>query len=133
VKMSSMFIAASVLSLLFGLAAVLIPTQFLSFYGVTTDSVGTLTTSLFGGELLGLAALFWLGRNVESPVARNAMVLGGFVSTGIGFVLTLLAQIAGVLNSLGWINVVIYLFLALGFGYLLIPRTAASTMGSTAP
>src|SRR5947209_5673306 len=132
-RLSYFFIVAAVLSLLFGLAAVLIPEQFLLFYGANTDAVGTLALRLFGGNLLGLTVLYWLARNAEQSPARNAILPAGLFETTLGTVVTLFAQLAGVLNSLGWINVIVYLLLALGFGYFLIPRTTTSTVSSTAP
>jgi len=41
----------------------------------------------------------------------------GFKSDGVAFVLALMAQLKGVVNSLGWSTVAIYLLLALGFAY----------------
>jgi hypothetical protein len=35
---------------------------------------------------------------------------------------TLIAIISGALNPLAWLIVALYLFLALGFGYFLIPK-----------
>jgi hypothetical protein len=44
------------------------------------------------------------------------------VYDAIGFIVTLIAIIAGALNPLAWMIVVLYLVLALGFGYFLIPK-----------
>ena len=40
----------------------------------------------------------------------------------IGFVATLVAVLSGVLNALGWAIVAVYLFFAVGSGYLLNPK-----------
>jgi len=37
-------------------------------------------------------------------------------------VITLIAQLGGVLGPLGWFAAVIYLFFAIGFGYFLLPQ-----------
>jgi hypothetical protein len=37
-------------------------------------------------------------------------------------VVSLIAVLAGVTNPLGWLVVVLYLFLTLGFGYFLLPK-----------
>jgi hypothetical protein len=50
-------------------------------------------------------------------------MLGLFVVSGVGFVIALLAQLDGVVNSLGWTTVAIYLLLALGFGYFRFIKT----------
>jgi len=41
-------------------------------------------------------------------------------------VASLLAVLSGILNPLGWFIVAVYLFFTLGFGYLLLPKKAAS-------
>ena len=47
--------------------------------------------------------------------------------TGAAF---LLAQLGGVVNGLGWVNVAIYLLLAVGFGYFLAPGVAPGPVSS---
>ena len=49
-------------------------------------------------------------------VITIAMAL--FVADAIGFLVTLLAQLDGTVNALGWSHVVIYLLLTIGFGYM---------------
>jgi hypothetical protein len=49
--------------------------------------------------------------------ARRAIILGLFIYDAIGFIVTLIAMISGLLNPLGWLAVVIYLFFSVGFGY----------------
>jgi hypothetical protein len=72
---------------------------------------------LFGSALIGYAIVTWMARNAPASDARRAIVLGLCVSDALAFVLALVGQLGGVMNSLGWLNVAIYLLLALGFGY----------------
>ena len=55
-----------------------------------------------------------------------AIVLALFVSDAVAFVLALMAQLKGVVNSLGWSTVAIYLLLALGFAYFLFAKPSES-------
>lgn len=48
------------------------------------------------------------------------------VYDAIGFVVTLLALLAGVLGPLGRFATAIYLFFAIGFGYFLLPQKAGA-------
>jgi hypothetical protein len=131
-RISYLFIIGAVLALVFGLGFVLLPEQLLSIYGITTDPGGILTARLFGTALVGVGVLNWFARNADESDARRAIVLGLFVLNALGFIVLLLAQLAGVVNGLGWVNVAIYLLLALGFGYFLMPGVAAGTMKSNA-
>ena len=73
---------------------------------------------LFGASLIGVAVLNWLARNVTDPDARRAVVVANLTQDGVGFVVILIGQLAGIPNALGWSNVAIYLLLALAFGYV---------------
>jgi hypothetical protein len=66
--------------------------------------------------------LTWFARNSQESDARWAIVLALFVYDAIGAIVTLVATICGALNPLAWMIVVLYLLLAVGFGYFLIPR-----------
>jgi hypothetical protein len=54
-----------------------------------------------------------------------AIILALFVYDAIGFIVILIASIGGLLNALGWLVAVIYLFFTLGFGYFLMKKPAA--------
>jgi hypothetical protein len=54
------------------------------------------------------------------------MVLGLCVYDAAGLIVALIATLSGVLNSLGWLIVLLYLFFAAGFGYFLLPGKAPS-------
>ena len=117
-KLSIFLIIAGVLGLAFGAPFVLAPVQLLSFYGVTLEGAGSIVVArLFGAALINLGLITLLVRNVTAAETQQAITLGGFVGDGIGFVVALLGQLAGVTNALGWSTVIIYLFLAVGFGY----------------
>jgi hypothetical protein len=102
---------------LFGLAFVFAPAQLLAQYGLAVDAGFALVAQLFGAALIGYAILTWSVRKAGDSEARRAIVLALFISDGIAFVLALIGQLKGMVNSLGWSTVAIYLLLALGFAY----------------
>ena len=55
-----------------------------------------------------------MGRTGDGREARRGIVTGGFVTTLLGFVVSIIAQLSNVVNSLGWLDVVIYLLLLIG-------------------
>src|SRR5438093_12977980 len=112
-KLNLWLMIAAVVALIFGLGFVLIPDQVLSWYGLTganaLNDAGILMTRLFGATLIGFGALDWFAKDVEESGARRAIVIGGFVSTAIGFVVFLIAQLGTfgtLVNALGWVTVV---------------------------
>ncbi len=60
----------------------------------------------------------WSARNADPSVGREALVLGLFVADTLGFVVILLAQLAGLMTAFGWVFVLLWLLLAAGLGYL---------------
>jgi hypothetical protein len=120
-RISYLFLVVAVLSLIYGVGFVLLPEQLLSIYGITTDAGGLLFVRLFGATLIGFGVLAWFVRNADTSEARRAIVLALFALNAVSFFVLLLAQLAGTVNGLGWVNIAIYLLLALGFGYFLMP------------
>jgi len=116
-KLQNLFAVNAVIAGLFGLAFIFAPARLLAQYGLAIDAVFGLVAQLFGAALIGYAILTWLVRKAADSDVRRAIVLALFISDGVAFVLALMAQLKGLVNSLGWSTVAIYLLLALGFAY----------------
>lgn len=124
-KFSTFMVIYAILSAVFGLGFVLVPGQLLPIYGVEPDAPLRLIGQLFGAVLVSLALLAWSVRNFSDSEARRAIVLALLVGETLGFILALIGQLNGVLNVLGWLVVVIYLFLALGLAYFQFSKPAS--------
>jgi hypothetical protein len=115
----------TIVAAIFGIAFVIMPGQILALYGLSADAAFRLVSQLFGAALVGFAVLTWSARKATASDARNAIVLALFVSDGLGFILSVVGQLQGIPNALGWLNVVIYLLLALGFAYFQFTKASA--------
>jgi len=116
-KLRTLMLVNAIVALIFGVAFVVAPGQTMALYLISADAPLRLTGQLLGGSLVSFAVLTWLARNAGDSEARRAILLSLFVGDAVGFVVSLIGQLGGVLNSLGWLNVAIYLVLALGFAY----------------
>lgn len=117
-KLSNLMVIKSIICLILGIAMVLVPATLMSFYAITLSPGGILMTRLLGAAFILLGLLLWFARNAaESEEALRAIVLAVVIGDAIGFVVALLSQLSGLANALGWVNVALYLLLALGFGY----------------
>lgn len=125
-KLSNLFFVTAIVAFLFGLLFVFIPATTLSFYGVQVSDSGLFIARLLGAAFLGFGIVSWLVRNSGGSDEVRAIVLAFFISNLIGFILSLLYQLQGLANALGWSTVAIYLLLGLGFGYFYLTRAAAS-------
>lgn len=116
------FVLSAVLSVVFGLSFVATPTQSLAAYGFTDPSAGHVyALRWFGVYLIATGVLNWMARGVEPSDARRAIVAFNLVSGSAGIVLALVGVLQGIVNTFGWVSVVIYLVLV----GLLLPHVSA--------
>lgn len=117
-KRNTFMSIAAIVAALFGLAFLLIPTQFMTLYGVNLDPSGEYIGRYLGSAFLGIGVLTWYAKGApKDNEALQAILLGGFVLCLTGFVASVFDALYGVGNSAVWSTVVIYLLLGLGFGF----------------
>ncbi len=116
-KLGTFMAIAAVIGFVFGLAFILVPSQTLEMYGLTLEVPGQWVARYLGSAFIGIAAVNWFARNAAHNGAKRAIVLGFFVLSITGLIVAVLDALYGTGNALTWSTVVIYLFLALGFGY----------------
>jgi hypothetical protein len=132
VKLKNLFIANTVVSVPFGIGSVLAPHLFLSLFGATLGPAGALMMQYGGAWLVGIGLLTWLTRGVAESEAGRSIALALLVAYAVAFAVSLLGQLAGVLNLLGWLPVAIQLFFVAGLGYsLLAQRNVAAPVAPT--
>lgn len=122
-KFSTFIVSAAIVSGAFGIAFILAPGQVISLYGNEPTAISRYIAQLFGCSLFAFAVLLWSARNVTGPEARR-IVVALLVADALGFIVSLIAQLGGVVNALGWSTVVIYLFYSIGFAYFLVKKPA---------
>jgi hypothetical protein len=125
-NLKTLMIIKAIVCLVLGLPILFVPYFFYGVFGATLAAGGAFAAQEYGASLMGNMLLTWFARKAVESDARRAICLGLCIYDAIGFVITLIAVISGVLNPLGWLAVVIYLFFTAGFGYFLVfsPKTA---------
>ena len=121
-KFKTVMIIKAIVCLGFGPLLLLVPGWLLNILGTSYGPGAALTAREYGAALIGNLLLTWLARNAEASAARSAIIWNLFVYDAIALVVTLIIQLSGGLNILGWGIVAVYLFFTLGFGYLLLPK-----------
>jgi len=124
-KLSILMLINTIIAAVFGVAFIVIPWQVLVLYGVQPNPALNYVGQLFGAALVTFAVLTWSARNTDESDAKRSIVLALFIGDAIGFIVALIAQINGIVNTFGWSTVVIYLFLALGFGYFVFAKSSS--------
>jgi len=125
-KFRTLMVIKALVCLVLGVPILLAPVFLYSLFGATLNPGGVFAAREYGASLIGNLMLTWFARNAVESQVRRAIALGLCVYDAIGFVVTLIALIAGVLGPLGWFAAVIYLFFAIGFGYFLLPQKKAA-------
>jgi len=125
-KLSDFLLLKSLISFVYALGALLIPGLLIVFHGRTADEMGQLLGRYYGALLFGIGLICWFIRNAPDSEMRRSILLALFIADAFGFVIALSAQLAGMLNLLGWVDATIWLILVLGLGYyrFLQPRSA---------
>jgi hypothetical protein len=121
-KLKTLMIIKAIVCLCFGIPILLVPHFIYSIFGASLTDGGAFVAREYGAAMIGILMLTWFARNSPESEARWAIILALFVYDALGFVVTLIAILSGALNPLAWLVVVLYLLLALGFGYFLIPK-----------
>jgi hypothetical protein len=119
-----LIIIMAILSLVWGVAFILTPKFFWSLYGITLDSQGVYMSRQLGTLFMILGLILWFAKDDQGSVALHAIVLGLFIGNALGFILGLIGQLTVDISALGWVGVLSYLLLALGFGYALLKRNS---------
>jgi hypothetical protein len=116
-KLNSFLVLATIVAAVFGLAFLAAPAQLVALYGVVLTPSTEVIGRIAGSTILGFAIVFWGARNSDGAEALKAVMVAGFVGNGLDFLILLHATATGLLNSLGWLQVLINGALAAGFGY----------------
>jgi hypothetical protein len=121
-KLKTLLIIKAIVCLCLGIPILLVPNFMYSIFGATLAAGGVFAAREYGASMMGNLMLTWFARNSQESDARWAIVLALFVYDAVGFIIALIAIMSGAINSLGWLIVLLYLLLALGFGYFLLPK-----------
>lgn len=119
VKLVHVMIIQSIVFAIAGVATLLAPQQLMSLYGVSLSLGGIGLARLYGATLVMAAIIYWLAREVKAPDAKRALVVGGFVGNVLAILVGSLNVLSGVYNTVAWVSVVIWLLMAIDFGYIL--------------
>jgi hypothetical protein len=124
-KLNTVFLAAAILGVVFGLFALVAPAPFITLQGLTPSLGLGIALRGIGAAYLGYAALNWLARGWTDRTARR----GAAIANLIGFGLTAVVTLYGIFSAVGapgpgWLNFVLELLIALGFAYVIYLKPA---------
>lgn len=129
----TLLVIKAVVCLFFGVVILAAPGFLFRLLGGDLNPGGRFTAREYGAALIGTLLLTWLAKDVLAADARRAILIDLLVYDAIGVVISVAAVVSGVLGTLGWGVVVVYLFFAVGSAYVLLARgSSAASPGRSA-
>jgi len=113
------FLIIAVISVLNGIGLLLSPKAVLVTYGIEPGVGAALGFRLLGLTLIEFGLINWFVRKSDDWTALRGLLIGGTVGYILGFVVSLWATLAHLMNAAGWVLVVTYAVLLLGYLYSL--------------
>lgn len=116
----NLMIVHAVTAIGFGAGFAIAPRVLGSMFGMSYSPISDFAFRMYGTALIGVGLLGWLiqqstDNNIQKPVLTSL-----FVTDFGGFLVVLFAQLAGLLNVLGWSVVILLLLLSAAYAYLRI-------------
>jgi len=117
-KLRQLFIFNLFIAFPIALMCIIFPVWTFGLYDLVPDTGSIWVTRLIGGSILGYASLMWFGSKTASVKTRRAIALALFIQDSVGFVGSLVIQLSGEVNFLGWpLNVLTYGMLTFGYAF----------------
>ncbi len=115
-KLRAVLTVSAIYQAIIGVGMMLVPRQF-GIGAVPPDASPALVHFLriFGGPMLGIAVLNWIGRNAEPSTARNAIVLANIVGFGCVALVDVWGVFSGGARPIAKLFLVIHLLLTAAF------------------
>jgi hypothetical protein len=118
----------AVLGVVHGIAFIIASEQVSTSYGMTSTASSVLTARLFGGALVAWGAILWSAKSFRDESAVRAVLMATCVAEAISLFVVIAGTVAGTMNAMGWVAVLIYLFGAVGCGYFLTGQKRLATI-----
>ena len=116
-KLSHVFSFNALVALVYAIGFLIVPNTVMGLHGLPAGDTQALLARYFGAALVGLGLFAWYVRDVAHPPLKDGITISLFLSSLIGFVLSIQATLSGQMNVVGWLPTAVYLLLFLGFGY----------------
>ena len=120
-----MFILTALVALVFGIGYLVVPTRALQLFGVDEYASTRLVMQFFGTALLTVGLVVWFAKNVTDAGAQKGMGIALLIGNLAGLIVAVIGAFTGIIRSLSWLPILIYVLLALGYAFLVFlkPRT----------
>lgn len=119
-SLNSVFRFHAILAFAYAVLLGFLPTLTLSLLSTQTlNPLGTDITRILGAAILLVGLMAWGASTLTDQSARHIIARNLMIYTSLGAIISLISQLAGNWNILGWSNVLVYVVVASGYAYFL--------------
>ncbi len=105
---------SAIIAILYGIGFVLIPAKLIALYGGPPEPHAMLNIQFFGSALLAWGVIVWFAKDFQDWTAVRGVLIGSLVGQAVGALVTIWGISQGVVNSLAWSSVGLYVLLSVG-------------------
>ena len=113
----NLYIVNGVVALIFALGLLLATTTLLAMFGLDNTADARLLSQFIGVELVASGLTTLLARDTADSSVQSAISYAHMSANALGFVVALNGTLTHQLSGMGWVLVLIYGLLGLGFAY----------------
>jgi amino acid transporter len=120
--MNVLFLVAMIVEFIFAVLYLLFPGPIFSQFGLTLDATSMAIARMFGSALLAFPVLLWYASRSDNSDFKRSTVKTLFTYNLVVFILLIITQTSGLVNTFGWGGVILHLIFVLWFGYYLVKK-----------
>jgi len=121
-----MFLINALIAVAFGVGFLILPSRVLNQFDVDDYASTRMVAQFFGTAMLALGLLLWFAKDVSDAGTQKGMGIALLVGSVGGLLVTFLGTTSRVMRSSGWLMMLIYLLLGLGYAYLVFLKRESS-------
>ena len=121
-----MFLINALIAVAFGVGFLILPSRVLNQFDVDDYASTRMVAQFFGTAMLALGLLLWFAKDVSEAGTQKGMGIALLVGAVGGLLVTFLGTTSRVMRSSGWLVMLIYLLLGLGYAYLVFLKRESS-------
>ena len=125
-----MFLINALIAVAFGVGFLILPSRVLNQFDVDDYASTRMVAQFFGTAMLALGLLLWFAKDVSDAGTQKGMGIALLVGSVGGLLVTFLGTTSRVMRSSGWLMMLIYLLLGLGYAYLVFLKRESSPVPS---
>lgn len=112
------FLLHALIAFILGAAFLVVPAMTIDKFGVDSYTSTKMMAQFFGAAMLSLGLLLWFAKDTANEAVQRGMGIALFVGALAGLLVTVLGAAAGTLRTNGWMAILLYVLLALGYAFL---------------